>query len=167
LKGNCKWVSPAEDSAKRELYSAKIKVSRRLYAIRLNGANDYRYSLRDSKWNIKYIKSDWSFEELKNVRPNYDEHNNHITLVIDKYQHLKEFQFLKDNIGYTLICGIEILAYYDECGHPEVPLHGQVQWTPDDANATYRCDEGYHLESNVSTRYCIQGKWNGPELTCM
>jgi len=160
LKGNCKWVYPAE------VYSAKIKVSRRLYAVRLKGSRGYWSSLRDADWKIKYKKTERSLEELQIIRRDYDGTNNHITLVVSKYKHLRELQFLSD-FGNTYLCGIEFLAYYDECGHPEVPLHGQVQWTPDDANATYRCDEGYHLESNVSTRYCIQGKWNGSELTCM
>jgi Sushi repeat (SCR repeat) len=160
LKGYCRWVYP--DVA----FSAKIKASRRLYAISFKRYDGYWNSLRDSIWKIKYKKPDESLEELQIVREDYDERTHHITLVVNKHQHLKELQF-SSNIGYTYICGIEFLANYDECGHPELPLHGHVQWTPDDANTTYRCDEGYHLESNVATRYCIQGKWNGSELTCM
>ena len=154
---NCRWVS------KNQVFLAKIKVSRRLYAIRLTG-DRYCCSLRDSIWKIKYKKPDGSLEELQIVRNDYDERNKHITFVFNKYQYLKELQF--SSIEHAYICGIKFLAYYDECGHPEVPLHGQVQWIPDNVNATYRCDEGYHLEANVSTRYCTRGKWNGSERTC-
>ena len=145
------------------MYSAKIKESRRLYAIRLKGYAG-RDPFRDPIRKIKYKTADRSPEELQIVRKDYDELNNRITLFVSKYQYLKELQF--SSIEYKYICEMEFLAYYDVCGHPEIPLHGQVQWIPDDVNATYRCDEGYHLEANVSTRYCTRGKWNGSERTC-
>jgi len=81
-----------------------------------------------------------------------------------KSYHFKDFQIKSNDWFY--ICEIVLFAYYDECGIPEVPLHGQVEYKPGDTEATYRCDDGYKLDSNYSIRHCIQGRWSGLQPIC-
>jgi Sushi repeat (SCR repeat) len=64
------------------------------------------------------------------------------------------------------ICYFKVLAMYDDCGHPEIPLNGQVQWEPGDTRATYRCERGFQLEPPAQSRECVRGTWTGVEPIC-
>ncbi len=61
--------------------------------------------------------------------------------------------------------------YFDSCGYPGTPLHGQLLGTVDgdfnvDGAVEFECDDGYELEGS-STRRCLSnGKWSGEDTTC-
>jgi Sushi repeat (SCR repeat) len=64
------------------------------------------------------------------------------------------------------VCQLEIYALPNQCGHPEIPINGNVIWQRGSTSATYSCHEGYSLEPNT-TRTCQKGKWSGSEPICM
>ena len=61
----------------------------------------------------------------------------------------------------------ELLTLNDNCGHPEIPINGHVQWMTNDITASYSCDKGYRLNPKSKIRHCIKGSWDGSEPTCM
>ena len=65
-----------------------------------------------------------------------------------------------------IVCQLEVYALSEQCGHPEIPINGRVDWQRGSPNATYSCNEEYFLEPNSETRTCEEGKWSGSELIC-
>ena len=148
-------------------YIFEIGGERRLHRIQLRVESADWDRFKNAALSFQGLKNDQSkWENLDVTRTNHEIHSSSI-LVLNKYSnsyHLKKLIF-KSNKWFR-VCEIVLFSYHDECGHPEVPLNGRVQWKPDDTKATYRCDDDYQLVSNYSTRHCIQGQWNGSQPIC-
>jgi Sushi repeat (SCR repeat) len=61
---------------------------------------------------------------------------------------------------------LEIYAFPNQCGHPEIPINGTVNWQSGSPIATYSCHSGYAVHSADTTRTCDKGKWSGNEPVC-
>ena len=145
-----------------------IGVARRLYGIQLMVTKVFRFPMESIKWTVEGQRNDQSEWELLKQRSSQsyrtDEHRN-ISIYFDSSVKHKKVRVSIGSFGVD-ICGIEVFAYYDECGHPEVPLNGRVQWNTGDTEAIYRCDDGYRLNVPSATRQCVQGEWNGLQAIC-
>ena len=162
LRSGCQYIDP------RYSYRFEIEKERRLHSIRVKAVAKDWNSFENAALTIEGRKNDQSkWENLVVTRTNLVPHSSS-SFVLTGY--LKNYPFknflLTSNNWSFYICEIVLLVYHDECGHPEVPLNGRVQWKPDDTKATYRCDDDYQLVSNYSTRHCIQGQWNGSQPIC-
>ena len=147
-------------------YRFEIEKERRLHSIRLRTAADDWNSFENAALTIKGRKNDQSqWEHLDVTRTNLVPYPSFAFTDYSKNYYFKHFILTSNNWSFK-ICEIVLFAYLDECGHPEVPLHGHVHFEPGDTKATYRCDDGYHLASNISNRHCIQGRWNGSQPIC-
>jgi Sushi repeat (SCR repeat) len=62
------------------------------------------------------------------------------------------------------VCSAEIHTFPDQCGSPEVPIDGEVEWNT--SIAIYRCKKGFQLKSGDLTRQCVDGEWAGPMPVC-
>jgi hypothetical protein len=58
----------------------------------------------------------------------------------------------------------EIHTFPDQCGSPEVPIDGEVEWNT--SIAIYRCKKGFQLKSGDLIRQCVDGEWAGPVPVC-
>ena len=65
-----------------------------------------------------------------------------------------------------LLCRLEVFAFPDQCGQPEIPINGTVDWQRGSPKATYSCVEGYALEPGKKTRTCQNGRWSGTQPIC-
>jgi Sushi repeat (SCR repeat) len=147
-------------------YSFQIQKERRLHSIRLRTTFHNWNRLEKTVLTFYGRKNNpLKWENLNISRKNH-ELDFSSSLVLNGYSnyHFKKFSFAS-NI-WIYICEIELIVYHDECGQPEVPLHGHVQFETDDTQAIYRCDDGYKLDSNHPIRHCIQGQWNGSQPIC-
>jgi Sushi repeat (SCR repeat) len=61
---------------------------------------------------------------------------------------------------------LEIYAFPEQCGHPEIPKNGAVVWQSGSPTATYSCHSRYALHSANETRICQRGRWSGSEPVC-
>jgi len=149
------------------IYRFQIEKERRLHSIRLRTSHDTWNSFKAAVltfqgWNIDRSK----LEDLNVSRTNH-ELNFSSSFVLTGYSesyHVKNLNFTSDN--WFRIYEIVLFAYHDECGHPEVPLHGNVKFESGDTKAIYRCGDGYQLNASHDTRHCVRGKWNGSQPIC-
>jgi Sushi repeat (SCR repeat) len=147
-------------------YRFQIEKERRLHSIRLRTTYDTWNSLKKAELIFQgWIKDRYKFENL-NVSRTDHELNFSSSLVLNGSSDIYLKSFRVTSNAWFRICEIVLLPYHDVCGHPEIPLHGNVAYKPGDAKAIYRCDDGYQLDSNYSTRHCIQGRWNGSQRIC-
>ena len=73
---------------------------------------------------------------------------------------------INSNMEGVQLCEIEIFALADQCGHPEIPLNGHVQWKSSDLTAIYNCNPGFQMEPYTPIRHCLRGTWIGQEPVC-
>jgi Sushi repeat (SCR repeat) len=162
LKSGCQYINTGYS------YQFEIEEERRLHSIHIRTTISYWNHLKKAALTFQGRKKDRSEREnLKVTRTNHELNFSSSFVLTDfsKSYHFKYFSFASN--AWVYICEIVLFAYHDECGHPEVPLNGRVQWKPDDTEAIYRCEDGYQLDSNYSTRHCIQGQWNGSQPICI
>jgi len=148
-------------------YQFVIKKERRLHSIQIRTISFWN-NLKNAVLTFQGWKKDRSEREnIKVTRTNHELNFSSSFALTDfsKSYHFKYFSFASN--AWVYICEILLFAYHDECGHPEFPLNGRVQWKPDDTEAIYRCEDGYKLDPNYSTRLCFQGEWNGPQPICI
>jgi Sushi repeat (SCR repeat) len=146
-----------------------IGVERRLYGIQFTITMAFLFPMDIMAWTIEGQRNDQSEWELLQ----FDERDSYQTeehrKVFFYFNGSVKFKKVRVSIGqfYSInVCGIEVFTLNDECGQPEVPLNGRVQWNPGDTEAIYRCDDGYQLNVPSDTRQCVQGKWNGLQPIC-
>ena len=148
-------------------YGFQIQKERRLHSIRLRTSQDTWNSFKKAVVIFQAWYNDPSKFEDFNVSRTNRQLNYSSSFVLTGYSesyNFKNFRF--ESNEWFRIYEIALFAYHDECGYPEVPLHGHVQFEPGDTKAIYLCDDGYHLASNISIRHCIQGQWNGSQPIC-
>ena len=173
-KDNLNLNKKCQDVEPGKAYKFKMENGRRLHAIRLTIEPRYwdQPQLFDPLFSIKGRVSEW--QNLIGTWNN-NEHNHgyvHFTVhssILELTDHQKNVYFQKIMLvskAEIYICKIELMTYHDECGHPEVPLNGRVQWNPGDTEAIYWCDDGYQLNVPYDTRHCVRGKWNGSQPIC-
>jgi Sushi repeat (SCR repeat) len=159
---SCPYIYP------KYFYGFQIQKERRLHSIRLRTTHDDWYRLQNKDLTFQGRKNDQSKWENFNLDIGTSNElvfpSNPVLIDHSNSGHFKNIRLTPNTGAY--ICEIILFAYHDECGHPEVPLHGHVQFEPGEAKAIYRCDDGYQLESNCSNRHCIQGRWNGSQPIC-
>jgi Sushi repeat (SCR repeat) len=174
-----KWITGIYKNKPRDLrrdfqnidstfsYKFKIEKKRRLHSIHLRTTISYWNRLKNAALTFQGRKNVQSRWESLNVNRRNHERDFSSSFLLTGYSnnHFKCLSFTSNT--WVSIYEILLFAYHDECGHPEVPLHGYVKYKPDDNEAIYRCDDGYQLDSNYSTRRCIQGEWNGPQPICI
>jgi Sushi repeat (SCR repeat) len=149
-------------------YSFQIQKERRLRSIRLRTTFDNRNRLEAAVFTFQGRKNNKFKWENLNISRSNEELDSSLVVVLTIHSNSYHFKnFILTSNDWFRICEIVLFAYHDECGHPEVPLHCHVQFETDYTRATYRCDEGYKLDSNYSIRHCIQGQWNGSQPICM
>ena len=151
-------------------YKFEIEKERRLHSIPVRAATFDWNSFKNAALTIEGRKNDQSKWELLNVTRTNLVPDSNSSFVLTGYSKnyfklFKNFRLTSNNWSFY-ICKITLFAYHDECGHPEAPLHGHVQFEPGDTKATYRCDDGYQLNVPYDIRHCVRGKWNGSQPIC-
>jgi Sushi repeat (SCR repeat) len=150
-------------------YQFEIEEEWPLHSFYLRIKNDSWNAFKNAVLTLKGRKNDQSeWKNFKVTQKNFDIRFSS-NLVLTNYSrssknHWKDFLFTS-NYRFE-ICKIVLLAYHDECGHPEVPLHGNVAFNPGDTEAIYWCDDGYQLSAPYDIRHCVRGKWNGSQPIC-
>jgi Sushi repeat (SCR repeat) len=147
-------------------YKFQIEKERRLHSIRLRTTSaDWQYFER-AVFTFEGWNNDQSKWKKLNIHRANREHDFSANLVLNKYS-IYRYKTLSFTFNiWVVICEIRLFAYHEECGRPEIPLHGHVQLESDDTKAIYWCDDGYQLKPNYPIRHCIQGRWNGSQPIC-
>ena len=136
----------------------------RLYGIRLTTTRDLWPVFKSTFWSLEGQSDDQSqWERLRIVGTETNDRNYGLLFILENQQKLNKILVMSP--ARCAICVTELLTYHDDCGHPDVPVNGKVEWN--DTNAIYRCDEGYRLVSGSQSRWCDQGRWTGSESICM
>jgi hypothetical protein len=123
-------------------YRFQIQKERRMHSIRLRTSDAEWNRLKNAVLTFQgWVNNQTKFEDLNVSRTNHDL-NFSSRLVLTGYSesYFKNFRFTSNE--WFRICEILVFAYHDECGHPEVPLHGHVKFESGDTKAIYRCDDG-------------------------
>jgi Sushi repeat (SCR repeat) len=136
----------------------------RLYGIRLTTTRDLWPVFVSTFWSLEGQSDDQpEWQKLRIVGTEIDDRNYGVLFILENEQKLIRVRFVSP--ASCAVCVTELLTYHDDCGHPEVPVNGKVDWN--DTNAIYRCGEGFQLISGSRTRWCDQGRWTGSEPICM
>jgi Sushi repeat (SCR repeat) len=145
-----------------------IGVPRRMYGIRFTATKVFWFPMETIAWTIEGQRNDQSEWELLKLDGRESYQNKEHRKISIYFDSSVKYKNVRVSIGsYAVdVCGIEVFTLNDECGQPEVPLNGRVQWNPGDTEAIYRCDDGYQLNVPFTTRECVDGKWDGLQPIC-
>ena len=141
---------------------------RRLHGIQFTAINDPCFKLENMAWTIEGQRTDqsgWEYLRIERTEFYHTREHRMILVYFDGSIYFKNLRLFINHFHFQ-VCNVELLVFHDECGHPEVPLNGWVQWNPGDTEAIYRCDDGYRLNVPSATRQCVQGEWNGLQAIC-
>ena len=157
-RDGCQWFT-------QKTFVASLEDARRFYAIHLvtnntNIASDITFAgVVDGNTAIKYLGPNPLVDPVHVKSDLYG----YLFFITQEEKFSKLLVRAKKDV---YVCDFTILAMYDDCGHPEIPLNGQVQWEPGDTRATYRCERGFQLEPQAQSRECVRGTWTGVGPIC-
>ena len=143
-----------------------LEEKRRLYA--------FEVKTNESSWNqdamLEGIEATarWETVKIDKREESRDSSGVRVLFLLHRDGLSKRYETLMFTpLSDVTVCGVKLFLYYDQCGKPTQLLNGQVSY--DDYNATYLCDDGYHVtgtRSQSAKRKCFQGEWTNPVPTC-
>ena len=156
--------SECQSFSQSEPLMAHLTEKRRLSGIRITSGNENNIFQKFQRANFSFFGNDSVFQITYQRKNLSDSMSSFVFTNLTEELSVLSIK-LASSQSFT-VCQLEVYALPEQCGHPEIPINGRVNWQRGSLNATYSCQEGYSLELNRETRTCEKGKWSGSEPLC-
>ena len=158
-------LSDCAPLSQTELLNVRLSEKLRLLGIRISSETKRLHLKKFSTANFSFVGDEEKVPQIAYKRTNLSDSTS-LFAFMNLTEELKIVSIKVASTASVDVCHLEIFAFPNECGHPEIPINGTVTWQRGSPTATYYCREGYHLEPNTKTRTCEEGKWSGTEPLC-
>ena len=158
-------LSVCPSLSQTELLNVQLSEKLRLLGIRISLKTESFHIRKFSTANFSFVGDEGKVPQIAYKRTNLSDSTS-LFAFMNLTEELKIVSIKVASTASVDVCHLEIFAFPNECGHPEIPINGTVTWQRGSPTATYYCREGYHLEPNTKTRTCEEGKWSGTEPLC-